>query len=247
MSKALICGKWELPLNFGVSDESSVSTHKRSYGHFVATQPELVAAKCAATNWLLNILDDTQEYSSREYFAGVGITTRIVTGKFKIRSQALSDEYLGCVDQLNSVDWGVTTLVRQQDARKAMLEEDDSDLKFYDFPHSSILHLQKKWSGFQRAFDSKPKLVVWTDTAVAYHMAIHGKRYAAAFGIDKVESHEDYVAGMSSWLYSQFGYTIARAAFRANNAVYFAAVPGEVDGELEYFKIKESQDSFKIL
>jgi len=164
MSKAILCNKYELPLNFDLKAEDDVSTYKQSYAHFIATKPGLVAAKAAATDWLLDILNPDSEYTSREYFAGVGIVTCILNNKFKITSQILNDSSDVCVNQLNATPWTVTTLVRQQDARKAMLEEDNSDLKFYDFPASSILHLNKKWSGLKSGFASQPKLLVWTDT-----------------------------------------------------------------------------------
>jgi len=247
MTKAILCNKYELPLNFDLKAEDDVSTYKQSYAHFVAEKPGLVAAKAAATDWLLDILNPDLEYTSREYFAGVGIVTCILNNKFKITSQVLSDSHDGCVAQLNSVDWNTPTLVRKEDARKTMGEANSSDLKFYDFPASSILHLNKKWSGLKSGFSSQPKLLVWTDTSCAYPYTIHGKRYAAELGLEKVENREEYISGVSSWLYSNFGYSIARAAIRGTNAMYFAALPGQNNCAVKAFTIKENEDSFKIV
>ena len=113
------------------------------------------------------------------------------------------------------------------------MEDDDSQLKFLDLPNSSILQIEKKWKdGFYKLFDSKPKLVVWTDTSVTYPMSLHGEKYVDSY---------------SKWLYNKFGYSIKRAAFRARNAVYFAAISGDHKTESKSFPVKETEDGFYFL
>jgi hypothetical protein len=127
-----------------------------------------------------------------------------------------------------------------------MFTHTDYDLKFADFPSSSVLSVQNKWKGFRKLFESKPKLVVWTDTSISYPMKIHGARYAQIFNSDELVTREDYVEQYALWLQHEFDYSIVKAAFRGKNAVYLAAVPGTRDTETKAFPLDQYSDGFEI-
>lgn len=245
MLNAKLLGKYDLPIHIALSDESDKAKGRRSYAHYLKAHQPLVAAKVAATSWVLEktLLDPTKSYTSREYMAGVGICTALITNMLNIKSQTLNELDEECVKQLASVEWGVPTVVNRADVRKSIYEPDDSDLKFIDYPSSSVLTLHKKWVGFEKVFESAPKLVVWTDTAVTYPMSLHGEKYAKILG-RKPENREDYVQAISEWLSERFGYSLVRAAFRGRNAVYLSAAPGCYDVELGYFAEKDHESAF---
>lgn len=247
VTEALLMGKWKLPFYINLDSEDSVELHKRSYIHYLAAHQPLVAAKVAATNWSLQktLLDPEKKYSSREYLAGVGIMTCIITNVLNISNQTVGELDEDCVKQLKAVDWGVPTEVKHQNVLDALQEEDNSDLKFLDFPNSSILQLKKQWKGFENAFNSKPKFVMWTDTSVTYPTSLHGEKYSELLGV-KVTTKEEYVKGISTWLYNNFGYSLLRAAFRDRNAVYLSCAPGKHEVEMEYFPAKGNEASFVI-
>lgn len=244
---AMLMGKWKLPFHIKLESEDDVDLHKRSYIHYLASHQPLVAAKVIATSWALEktLLDPEKSYTSREYLAGVGVMTCIITNMLKISHQILGELDASCVDQLRLTDWGVPTKVKHESVLDALQEKDDSDLKFLDFPNSSILQLKKQWKGFEKAFESSPKFVMWTDTSVTYPMSIHGKKYSELFGTS-VTSKEEYVEAMSEWLYSNFGYSLVRAAFRDRNAVYLTSAPGKYKVEMQHFPAKGNESNFVI-
>ena len=214
-TEAILAGKWKLPFHIKLHAENDVELHKRSYIHYLADHQPLVAAKVAATEWSLKrtLLDPEKSYTSREYLAGVGVMTCIITNMLKLSSQVLGELDAECVEQLRLNDWGVPTEVKHESVIDALQVEDNSDLKFLDFPNSSILQLQKQWKGFENAFNSKPKFVMWTDTSVTYPTSLHGEKYSELLGV-KVTNKEEYVLGISQWFYKNFGYSLLRAAFR---------------------------------
>lgn len=244
-SHATLMGKWTLPFNIELQSEDDVDLHKRSYIHYLASHQPLVAAKVAATTWALEktLLDESKSYTSREYLAGVGVMTCIITNVLKISNQILGELDASCVEQLRRTDWGVPTVVKHENVIDALQEKDESDLKFLDFPNSSILQLKKQWKGFEKAFESSPKFVMWTDTSVTYPMSIHGKKYSDLLG-QVVTTKEEYVEGMSEWLYRNYGYSLVRAAFRDRNAVYLTSAPGKYKLEMKHFPAKGNEGSF---
>ena len=246
-NEATLMGKWKLPFHIKLEAEDSVELHKRSYIHYLASHQPLVAAKVAATTWALEktLLDPNKSYTSREYLAGVGVMTCIITNMMKISSQILGELDAGCVEQLAKADWGVPTVVKHESVLDALQEKDESDLKFLDFPNSSILQLQKQWKGFEKAFESNPKFVMWTDTSVTYPTSIHGEKYSKIFGI-KVTTKEEYIEAMSEWLYKNYGYSLVRAAFRDRNAVYLTSAPGKYKVEMKHFPAKGNESNFII-
>lgn len=235
MKIAKLCEKWDLPFYADLESEDSTSLHNRSYIHYVAEHQPLVSAKCWATDWgLTDILDPSTKYTSREYFAGVGVMTTIITNKFNISKSIISERDPECVFHLRKNGW----TCYHEDAKKSLLEEcNDYDLKFLDFPNSSIIHIQTTWKeGFEAAFNSKPKLVMWTDTSVTYPITIHGEKYAKRLGIESLSSKIDYIKAYSDWLYKNYNYSIKKAAFRAKNAVYFFAIPGKHETIMKHFE-----------
>ena len=68
MRTARVCEKWDLNFNFELKSEGDRNQHDRSYLHFAAQKPDLVACKAYATKWLLkDIIDESKEYSAMEY------------------------------------------------------------------------------------------------------------------------------------------------------------------------------------
>jgi hypothetical protein len=245
--EATLAGQWKLPFHIQLKSEDNIGLHKRSYIHYLADHQPLVAAKVAATKWSLEktLLDPNTSYTSREYLAGVGIMTCIITNMLKISKQTLGELDAECVEQLRSADWRVPTTVNHESVIDALQEEDNSDLKFLDFPNSSILQLNKQWKGFEKAFDSKPKFLMWTDTSVTYPTSLHGEKYSELLG-ETVTNKEEYVRGISNWLYKNFGYSLIRAAFRDRNAVYFSCAPGKREVEMAHFPAKGLESNFII-
>jgi hypothetical protein len=124
------------------------------------------------------------------------------------------------------------------------MENNNFDLKFLDLPNSSILQITTKWKdGFNKLFESEPKLVVWTDTSIAYPISIHGRKYGIILNA-KLETKSDYINEYSAWLFGNFGYSIKRAAIRGANAVYFAAVQGLVDTTISSFAVDKNGNGF---
>jgi hypothetical protein len=227
---ANICGNWELPINVDLKNEDDLGLHSRSYIHYAATHKDLVSAKCWATKWLLETvdIDKTKSYSVVEYFSGIGVMTTIIRNIFNIQNHFALEMDLNCCDQIRDSFPDVT--VGRADFKKLARMEADYDLKFLDFPSSSIAQLHTKWKieNFLAMFSLKPKIVVWTDTSVCYPMTLHGKSYQKYFGTtNEITSVFDYLTEFSTWLFDKTGYTITTVAQRANNALYIAAVPGD--------------------
>lgn len=225
-------------------DEDDVALQKRSYMWFAINKPELLGAKVAATRWLLEEFPKGRLTSVREYMAGIGIQSLLVRNRFKPREHVLSDLNEECVAHLHRLKFNALC----EDARKSMLRPDFSDFKLVDFPASSILHIQGKWEKqFAALFASYPSAVIWTDTSISYHIAVHGARYARALGVKALGSTTDYVRAYSEWLRYTFGYTIARAAIRGRNALYLCAVPGVRKPEIKAFSLEDHMGEFKCV
>lgn len=249
MKSSKICNEWTLNFHISVKDEDTANKHNRSYIHYVAEHMPWVAAKCWATKWALEglNLDKDKQYTCIEYFAGVGIMTTIIQNMLNISKSIVAERDENCYKQLLLNSWKAPTVAYHKDAKDFLLEPDSSDLKFLDFPNSSILQINKIWSeGFNKAFSTKPKMVMWTDTSVTYPMAIHGAKYSKEFGGLPVTSKEEYVDSMSKWLYNKFGYSIIRAAFRAKNAVYLVSIPGKHKTEIKYFPVEGNENGFIV-
>jgi len=238
--QAVICEKWNLPFQAPAVAENDVDLNQRSYLHFVAARPELVAAKCVATEWLLSGLVEPGS-TLVEYLAGVGIQSVIAREILKPKEQVLFERDLECVEHLVAAGFDA----RCGDANKTMFSDVGYDLKFADFPSSSVLSVDSKWKGFFNLFESKPQLVVWTDTACSYALCIHGAKYEKKLGA-KLESWEDYVGAYSAYLFHKVGYWVKKAAFRGKNAIYFAAMPGWGEVEMRKFALGECSDGFRL-
>jgi hypothetical protein len=237
--KALICEKWQLEFGSELVPENNVGMNQRSYLHFVAARPELVAAKCLATEWLLTGLID-EGATLVEYLAGVGIQSVIAREILRPKRQVVFERDLDCVEHLVAAGFDA----REGNANKTMFTDSDYNVKFADFPTSSVVSVQNKWKGFWNLFKSNPQLVVWTDTACSYPITIHGGRYAKEFGLDSLESWEDYVVNYSALLLKRVGYSVKKAAFRGKNAVYFAAVPEKCEVEIKRFALGDCGNGF---
>jgi len=218
--QAKICSKWDYYLSPSVKDESNITKHKQSYLHFVKEKQKLVSAKCLATSWLLNDLQD-EKLSVREYFAGAGISSVIIQNIVDTNNHKVGDLDKDCCEQLKTLN---NMEVVHEDGHKSILNNESYDLKVCDFPHNSIIQISRgKWSNFLALFNSKPKYVVWTDTARTYPLSIHKKRYEKEFNKNGLNNYEDYFEFMSDWLLDYTGYTIQKVAYRGSNANYILA------------------------
>lgn len=244
MRVAKVCNEWEIIFS-DLKTEDDVSLHNRSYLHYAASHKELVAAKAWATKWLLeDIVDTNKEYSAREYMGGIGIQSLLIQNLFKIKKHTIGELDEGCIKHLSTNDWKKTPIVLHQNVNDAIKDDEHYDFKFADFPNSSILQITTKWKNiFYKLFESKPTLVVWTDTSVTYPMSIHGEKYSKILS-SKISNKYEYVNAYSFWLYDNFGYSIKRAAFRGKNAVYFAAVEHQTQTEIKEFPISNNLDGF---
>jgi len=255
MKIAKVCNKWDLPFTAEIKDEGNKNVHQRSYLHYVKEHIPFVAAKCLATEWLLGtakrfleeFYSKDRPYSVREYMAGAGIQTLIIQKTFTVSRHVVADISEECVANFEGVEWDYPVLARIQDARKALLNINTSDMKFLDFPNSSILTVTKKWkTGFDGLFNTFPRLVVWTDTSISYPITIHGEKYSDIFG-KKLSSQEDYMRAYKEWIYSEYGYHICAAAVRGKNAVYFCAIPFISDMEIKRFPLETSSEGFYFI
>lgn len=227
---ATLCGDIELPINISLVNENDLGLHSRSYIHYAATHKDLVSAKCWATRWLLqNVrLQKSLSYSVLEYFSGIGVMTAIIRDVFDVSNHFALEMDERCCEQIRLSFPRVT--VGLSDFKKIAQMDADYDLKFLDFPSSSIAQMHTKWKieNFLKQFESEPQLVVWTDTSICYPMTLHGKSYQKYFETtNQISSVQDYLTEYSAWLFSKTGYSITTVAQRANNALYIAAEFGE--------------------
>ena len=253
MKVAQVCDRWQLPFALDIKDESDKELHQRSYLHYIADHVPFVAAKCLATEWLLqraaSLLDMDELYSVREYMAGVGVQTLIIQKTFSVSSHVVGEISEDCARHLESIQWDYPVQVKVEDANKSLLEYNNSNHKFLDFPNSSILTVNKAWGkgkGFAGLFATSPRLVVWTDTSISYPITIHGEKYSKFFGVE-LGTQEDYIRAYNTWLIAQYGYYICAAAVRGKNAVYFCATPFNVPMKIKYFPITENGRGFYFI
>jgi len=222
--QAKICEKWDYYLSPSNKDESKIKKHKQSYLHFVKEKQNLVSAKCLATSWLLNDLKN-ENLSVREYFAGAGISSVIIRNIVNTTNHKVGDLDKDCCEQLKTLN---DMEVVHEDGHKALLNNENYDLKVCDFPHSSIIQISRgKWSNFRAAFISKPKYVVWTDTARTYPLSIHKRKYEKEFNKVGLNNYQNYFEFMSDWLLYHTGYSVQKVAYRGKNANYILASRGD--------------------
>ena len=223
MRQAIICGKWKLPITVPLGSEAGLPKQKRSYLHYISEHGDLVAAKCLATEWLLSSVE--RAFTVREYFGGVGIVSTIVRNLLAPHSHIISELSAICVEQLKGAFTKKTEVVRQQDARQAMLGPEECRLHILDFPTFTLLHAKTKWSAqLASIFSTRAPYVILTDTAASY-IHVTKKRYSEVTGAD-IKNMDDYTMAFSCELHKAYGYSITRAAYRGRNAAYYLLQPG---------------------
>lgn len=243
---ALLCGKWKVSFDFKKDqNEKETNLYERSYVHFLLNHPDLVSAKCLATEWLFTDLVPSS-LNAIEYMGGIGIQATILENLLKPDKHLVLDRDKVCCEQLR-LNGFKSQVAEFSNADETTSTKVKYEVKLVDFPASSVLNMPQKWPKFYSLFSSSPELVVWTDTSVARPIQLHGKRYSKVMNCGPLNSHEDYVRNYSRYLYERFGYSIARAAFRARNAVYLAAKPGKHETEFNRFPVKECESGLKIL
>ena len=244
MQKAIILNKYNFYINVPLKDESKRKRNKQSYLHFISKEQNLVSAKCNATYWLLNDVDINKKYSVREYFAGVGIQSTLLQNMFDIKEHKVSEIDEECYNQLKfDKRWESF----KEDGHKAILNNENYDIKMFDFPHSSIIHLKRgKWSNFLAGFISNPEIVCWTDTSMTYSIKVHGSNYAKELNVNQLNSFTDYFNSLSNWLYENVGYSIVKVAYRAKNAAYIKAIKGKHQLIEKRFELEDNLDGFRL-
>ena len=240
---AKICNKWHYFLSPSSKDEANIAKHKQSYLHFVKEEQKLVSAKCLATEWLFNDLNN-EKLSVREYFAGAGISSVIIQNIVDTNNHKVGDIDKDCCEQLKTLD---NMIVTNEDGHKAILHNEKYDVKVCDFPHNSIIQIARgKWSNFIGLFNSKPKYVIWTDTARTYPISIHKKRYEKEYGKQGLTDYKEYFEWMSDWLLDYTGYSIQKVAYRGKNANYILASRANfTQVEHKNFSLEDECEGFK--
>ncbi len=250
MRTAMLCNKWKMTFPDFV-DEASKDVHARSYLHYIYNETDLVAAKCLATEWLLkNSIDDSKNYSAREYMAGAGIQSTIIQNTYSVFPHIVSDIDEKCCEHIENQAWKFPLICTREDAKKSILIEynPSTDIRVVDFPNSSILTIIKYWqSQFDLLFKNNPKMVVWTDTAISYPIKIHGEKYSRLLGVE-LKDWSDYYKAYSFWLYKRYNYSIFKVAVRGRNASYFCALPGRFEEPVvKKFSLEECREGFYFL
>jgi len=106
---------------------------------------------------LKDIIDEDKEYGAVEYMAGIGIQTIISQNIFKIFRHLANELDEGCVNHLQTSNFPVPLAVLESDAKDMLMRPCVSDLKFADFPNSSILRITKDWKdSFPKLFENDP-------------------------------------------------------------------------------------------
>lgn len=250
MITATLCDKFKLPIAVDLKGEDDLDLHSRSYIHYAATHQDLVSAKCWATKWLLEgcDLDRNSSYTAIEYFAGIGVMTCLIRELLPISDHFVIERDERCYEQLCLAFPSLT--VGKADFKHIAKSCPSYDLKFLDFPSSSIAQMHSKWKidNFLFAFESQPEMVVWTDTSICYPMTLHGKSYKKYFGCDnEIKTLQDYIWEYSFWLFRKTGYSITRVAQRANNALYIMAQQTRIsEYDFKSFPLKTSTGGFVI-
>lgn len=243
MKTATICSKWKIPFYITIEPEHNLPMRKRSYAHFVATRQELVAAKCLATEWLLQ--GKPKGLSLTEFFGGVGLFATIAEKLLEPLSHTIFEIDDRCLVQLHEMFSGDEWVkVSKKDAREAILKE-RADILSLDFPNFTCLDVKPKgrWRDqLEIAFKSKPDSLIFTDTAVSY-FHVHKGRYSEFFG-KPLETFRDYTESFSEWLYNRYGYSISRAAYRGRNASYYFCALGSQMLEEHTFSLETSKHGF---
>lgn len=218
--KALICGRWELPLLSGLT--AYTNERDKSYLRYVWAKAPQVSAKCWATEWLVR---DIQVESLCEYFAGAGITATIIANQCGASNLILIENSEECCSQLAYAF--PEQRVFRSNARKFAEKMVHVDMSVLDFPRFTITAAMGRWRlPLKMVFDAAPKAVLLTDTSVSY-FPVHRKLYTEKLRAGELFTHLDYCREYSRRLFEETGYSVVRVAVRGNNAVYMLAVPGK--------------------
>lgn len=242
---AIICEKWEVPFYIKIEAEHQLPLRQRSYAHFVATKPALVAAKCLATEWILSN-QFTHVGSVTEFFGGVGLFATIVEKLIAPENHTIYEIDDRCLVQLHEMFADSEFVdVHKNDARKALLT-DKAQVMSLDFPNFTILDIRDgcRWSEqFDKVFKGGAQAIIFTDTSSSY-FHIHKHRYSEFFG-EELKTIRDYTQAFSNYLFKRYGYSISRAAYRGRNACYYFCVPGEELLEEQSFPLEGSEHGFQ--
>jgi hypothetical protein len=228
-----------------VQPEYDTPERQRSYAHYVATKPDMVAAKCLATEWLIQTLP--KEKSIVEFFGGVGFFATLVENIIHPIDHFIFEINDVCVTQLRECfKKNKNVHVDSGDARKTILDF-NCDILSLDFPNFTILDLREghRWQKqFHHVFSIDAEAIVFTDTSPSY-FSIHKDRYSQFFD-KKLNSVRDYVLSFSEYLYKRYGYSVTNAAYRGRNACYYLARPGKHILEEADFPLEGNQHGFVL-
>ena len=246
--KARLCYDWDLPIKVSLEGESGRDHRKRSYIHYLAEHKHILGAKCWATKWLFDGLTD-QPVSVREYFGGVGLMSVILQNTLNITNHKVGDFDEQCVAQLSGDSrWEAV----HEDAKKAMLEAEQYDIRVMDHPNSSAITMSKAWGKqYDCIFGQAPLYVYWADTSVSYPLSINVRRYEALLG-KPIGDHTGYFKSFSEWLYQRHQYSIIKVAYRYKSAKakavgYCLATKGRHPLEEKDFHVEKNVDGFILL
>lgn len=242
MKKYKLANKYNYSLYVDNINEDDKAIHKQSYLHFVSQRKDLVSAKCYATDWLIEDINNN-EYSLVEYFAGVGISSEIYKQKLNIKKHRVIEIDKNCYKQLINIKNTKATL---EDGHKAILKYMEYDIKVCDWGTGTIVQYNRgKWTNFLAMFINEPKYVIWTDTSVAFPVQHSSfKIFANELGVKNFESYSNYYNAMSEWLFYNVGYSICKIAYRGKNACYILAEAGKHTIKEKKFTLDNYKDGF---
>lgn len=242
--RALICGKWTLPLLDSIERPvpSSMKAHAlKGYHQFISGRSRETGLNALGIEWLCSMLQ--QGGTACEPFGGVGVFATVVQETVKPERHILYDIDPYCLLQLAQAfrdRAGVE--VRHGDAEQ-MMGQDRADLYVIDYPFFTVRQYWRWDTHWSLMAARKPKGIIWLDGSIRY-LHLNAATYEADFGMP-IKGREDYVAAMSRFLEERHGYGIRAAAY-SHSCFYFLATPGTKE-QHEMRRFTGGDDGFRWL
>lgn len=228
MKTAIVCEKWELPIEDGES------------GFFAHTKIGELSRRALCFEWLLK--DIPPGKSITEYFGGIGLQSVIIQELAQPSEHTIYDIDSDCVNQLRSIFKGKAVSIDQFDAREKM-PECNSDIAILDFPDMTANKYTKWAEPLEGLFASRPKVVEITDVGNRYlHLWL--SKYSEILGYD-IKTIPDYITGISKYLYNKYEYSVFRAAYKSGTSyMLLANTPPD---EIDLYRVGPNKSGFRYI
>jgi len=203
--RALICDKWEFPIIDGQS------------GFFKHTNISELSRRAICFEWLIDGVP--KDKTVTEYFGGIGLQSVIIQNSMKPSRHSIFDIDPDCISQIASLYQDTEAVkVELQDAKEIMGTSDD-DVIILDFPNMTAKHYSEWAEPLAAVFSKHPKLVEITDVGNRY-LHLHRNLYSVLLG-NNVDTIPDYIEAISRYLYSLYGYSVIKAAYKSGTSYMF--------------------------